>query len=553
MAIYFCTIKNISRGNGGNAVSAAAYRAGATLFCQRTHRTFNFLKKEDVVHSEILLPVCAPKPFLNRDVLWNAVEKAEVRINSRVAKEVLLALPRELSFEKQKILVLSFVKEQFVRQGLCADVAIHNNVENTNPHAHILLTTREVNALGFTCKYDHGNKKTFIFKTRSEWADWLNCSLAHAGLDVRVDHRSYVVRGIDIEPSIKLRHVNDNTLLAQLLKERHQAIKKRNGQRLLNNPDLAIDILTYSETSFTYHRLDEFLTTYTENNEQRKHVLDKILHSPLLIYLGKDCNNKRRFTSWRLLKIEQQMFHDAMVMQQSGPAAFPVLVDQYTHLTKAEKHVLYEAIKGSGIVCLTGLSNIKKHHFGTLIRQLYERSGYYITGMALSNHMADTMKYEMGVEKVTTLSVRLAAWEHRDDLPQKKEILLLDEASVVGTRHMAGLLSQYRAAEGKIILLGDAHYQHHPVEARAAFRGIVERIGHIGFENVGHHEQTWQCQASTYLGRRAIRRALNVYDQKDCVHALKNMDAAIEALVDAYFQKNKGMVSVGHGGGISLC
>ena len=233
MAIFCCSFKTLSRNQGRNAVVAAAYRAGTSLYCDALNKTVSYSKKSDVLHSEIMLPAHAPDSLLDREKLWNAVENAEKRINSRVAREVLLALPKELSFENQKKLILDFVKKQFIDLGMCADIAIHAGTHRTNPHAHVLLTTREVTRDKFTCKNRQWDKKEFLCHIRREWADWQNVFLAQSGCELRVDHRSHKERGIELEPSLKLCHEKNFSNKAQLLRKGQAAIKERNGKSFI--------------------------------------------------------------------------------------------------------------------------------------------------------------------------------------------------------------------------------------------------------------------------------------------------------------------------------
>ena len=118
MAIYHFSIKPLSRNKGRSSVSAAAYRAGEKLYDARQERTFNFLKKSNrVLFSEILIPKGSPSWMKEREKLWNVAEKCEKRIDSRVAKEVEVALSKELSLFQNITLLKEFVNEQFIERG----------------------------------------------------------------------------------------------------------------------------------------------------------------------------------------------------------------------------------------------------------------------------------------------------------------------------------------------------------------------------------------------------------------------------------------------------
>ena len=141
MAIYHLCIKIISRGKGKSAVAASAYRSGEKIKNEYDGIVHDFTRKGGIAHTEILLPQNAPQEFLDRGTLWNSVEKIEKSKNSQLAREIEVALPKESDREKQIELVREYVKENFVKEGMCADIALHDKNDG-NPHCHILLTMR---------------------------------------------------------------------------------------------------------------------------------------------------------------------------------------------------------------------------------------------------------------------------------------------------------------------------------------------------------------------------------------------------------------------------
>ena len=208
MAVYRCEFKIISRGKGHSAMAAAAYRAAEDLHCEREDERYDYTRKTSVVTSFIHAPDPAPDWMQDREQLWNAVEKSEKRKDARLAREVVLSLPHELSDEQRIALVSSFVEKQFVSQGMVADVAIHRphyKGDYRNHHAHVLLTTREATEDGFAAKKNRlWNSKAFLTTTREAWAVEQNRVFEQLKLDVRVDHRSLKAQGINREPEPKL-------------------------------------------------------------------------------------------------------------------------------------------------------------------------------------------------------------------------------------------------------------------------------------------------------------------------------------------------------------
>ncbi len=277
MAIYHLEAKVVSRGAGRSACAASAY-----LSCSRIYNNYDgiqhdYTRKRGLVAQQVFLPPNAPSEWKNRETLWNAVEAAEKTKDSRLAREFVVALPVELDKEKWLRLLSSFIHTQFVSQGMCADMAIHDT-DGHNPHAHILLTVRPLNSDGtwqaktekeYLCVKDgiekgftaaefktaqgEGWEKQFLYKLdkagkkkayfppsvaealgldraskypksmkygrqnpiserwnseeqlclwREAWAEYVNRFLEQAGLEERIDHRSFASQGRDEQPTI---------------------------------------------------------------------------------------------------------------------------------------------------------------------------------------------------------------------------------------------------------------------------------------------------------------------------------------------------------------
>ena len=194
-------------------------------------RTHDFTHKPGIVHKEIILPAHAPPEFQDRSTLWNSVEQIEKSSDAQLAREIEVALPVELSRAEQLALVRSFVRDNFVDAGMCADFALHDKGDG-NPHAHIMLTIRPLRPdgkWGPKCRkvYDLDSKGNCIpdgkggwknhredatdwnnrdnaEKWRAAWAAYANRALEAASRPERIDHRSYERQGVDKIPSIHM-------------------------------------------------------------------------------------------------------------------------------------------------------------------------------------------------------------------------------------------------------------------------------------------------------------------------------------------------------------
>jgi len=205
MAIYHFSVQVISRGKGQSAVASASYRSGEKLRDEQTEQT-KYYKREVQPENHILAPSHAPSWVQNREFLWNEVERSETRKNSRLAREINIALPRELSNEQQTELIKGYVQEQFVDKGMIADIAIHRD-DKENPHAHVMLTTREISEDGFTTKNRDWNNKELLEQWREQWSEHANKALEKENIQERITHQSHADRGLEILPTVHLGHV----------------------------------------------------------------------------------------------------------------------------------------------------------------------------------------------------------------------------------------------------------------------------------------------------------------------------------------------------------
>ncbi|MBW9352667.1 MobA/MobL family protein [Citrobacter sp. EC_71] len=196
MAIYSFKMENISRGEGQSSVNSAAYRHRKVFFDNRTGEVCGrkTAHKKDLAFAQIFAPENTPPDLIvDSETLWNAVEASEKRKDARLAKEFKIALPAELTPEQNIELTAAFVLEHFTKQGIIADVVIHD-IKGHNPHIHIMGTTREVLSTGFGKKVREWDKPEMLDSWRKGWQNICNEFLELYGHDERVDHRSIRVQ-----------------------------------------------------------------------------------------------------------------------------------------------------------------------------------------------------------------------------------------------------------------------------------------------------------------------------------------------------------------------
>ena len=168
MAIYHLEAKVISRGAGRSAVAASAYLSCSQIYNDYDGIQHDYTRKRGLVWQEVFLPPIAPAAWSDRSILWNAVEENEKTKDSRLAREFVVALPIELGKTDWQSLLTEFIQDNFVAEGMCADVAIHDPYPpGHNPHAHIMLTIRPLQENG---KWQHKTEKEYLcVRDGAEW------------------------------------------------------------------------------------------------------------------------------------------------------------------------------------------------------------------------------------------------------------------------------------------------------------------------------------------------------------------------------------------------
>lgn len=293
MAIYRLHAKVISRSRGQSIVACASYRSGEKMHDERTGEIYDYTKKQDVAFGEIILPEGAPSWMQDREKLWNAVELSEKRKDSQLAREIQLTLPRELSLSQNIELTREFVKNRFVSDGMVADINIHipkASDGSLQPHAHVLLTMRAITQDGFGLKVRDWNDKNELENWRAAWAEYENRHLALNGYDIRVDHRSFKEQGIDLEPQKKIG-IASAFYRGDSLKE-HEEIARRNGEKLLEKPEMVFAVLTNQQSTFTHQDIARIVNRHTVDADQFQLVYEKVKASSELVFLGNDDKNR---------------------------------------------------------------------------------------------------------------------------------------------------------------------------------------------------------------------------------------------------------------------
>ena len=600
MAIYHLSVKPISRATGRSAVASAAYRAAEKLTNERDGLTHDFTRRSGVEHAEIVLPgdgvsetgalVHGGGPAWARDrsALWNAAESAEKRKDARVAREIEVALPHELTAAQRLALVREFSAGLAARYGVAVDFAIHSPHGHTdirNDHAHILLTTRKVVEVSDDAPFGLGDKSALELENRKlealglpnthaqvrdirmVWEELANAHLLRAGLDVRIDHRSHVERGLEIEPT---QHMGVHAVQMErrgkpVTRTRlDEATARRNAELIREKPEQVLEIITAEKSVFDRHDIARALHRMVEwggagaasgagsggGAEMFQAALAQVMASPALAVLQAEQVDAAghviapaRYSTRELVAVERAMAESADRMADGrsfGVQAARVetaLARQDAAIRRAGGRGLSEEQRQAvahitgreRIAAVVGLAGAGKSTMLAAAREAWAAEGYRVQGAALEGKAAEGLEESAGIASRTLASWE-RGWARGFDALGPKDVLVIDEAGMVGSRQLSRFIQAADAAGAKIVLVGDPE-QLQPIGPGAAFRAVAERVGFVELEEIRRQREDWQRAASVDFGRHRTAAGLAAYDARGAIRFEDTGEAARAAIV----------------------
>ncbi len=582
MAIAHFSVSIVSRGDGRSAVLSAAYRHCARMEYEREARTIDYTRKQGLLHEEFVLPVDAPKwarmLLADRSIpgaseaFWNKVEAFEKRSDAQLAKDLTIALPLELTPEQNIALIRDFVEKHILAKGMVADWVYHDNPGN--PHIHLMTTLRPLTEDGFGAKkmpvlgedgqplrnkagkivYELWAGGTDDFSAfRDAWFERLNHHLALNGISLRVDGRSYEKQGIDLEPTIHLRvgakaierKAERQGVRAELARiELNEKRRSENTRRILRNPAIVLDLITREKSVFDSRDVAKVLNRYVDDPAVFQQLLARIIQSPEVLRLQRDtidfATGERvpaRYTTRELIRLEAEMARRSSWLAASASHGVSDKVLEATFARHSrlseEQRTAIEHVAGSArIAAVVGRAGAGKTTMMKAAREAWELAGYRVVGGALAGKAAEGLEKEAGIVSRTLASWELR-WQQGRDTLDARTVFVMDEAGMVASKQMAGFVEAVVRAGAKIVLVGDPE-QLQPIEAGAAFRAIVDRIGYAELETIYRQREEWMRHASLDLARGNIEQGLLAYRTRGHVVGENLKSEAVESLISAW-------------------
>ena len=470
---FHCSVKSVGRAAGRSSVAAAAYRAGERVIDRRTGLVHDYMAKRGVEDRFIIVPENAPAWASERSELWNAVEDKTTAKNGRLATELELALPHELSATDRRELVEGFARRIAEQHGVAVDIAIHapgKGGDHRNHHAHVMITHRVIDRDGVGAIAGGTKKRPGLFNqddilpTRKEWADAVNAAYVKAGLDIEVDHRSHRDRGVIAEPTRHLgpaatamerrgdrsdrgdenrEIVSRNNDLARIQGERltvREAIIELQAERQERaeyndfrqavrsaSSDRILEAMTEKRATFSRDELTRELGRVIGSRKEAAAMATELLSHPDIVGLRETTHGPvARYTTRQVLASERQVLQTARTLSsQAGPGLSQrersAGLSLHKHLDEEQRAAFDQLTSGRGLTILAGEAGTGKSTTIAAVRDAYERAGYRVVGMSWTNAVVQDMAAD-GFKETTTLASAFEVERRKDKNPNSRPI-----------------------------------------------------------------------------------------------------------------------------------
>lgn len=513
MAIEFARVKIHTRTRGESSVGAAAYRAGIKITDERTNKVYDFRKRKDVVYSDIILPDSGNLDFSSRETLWNEVEASEKRCDSQVAKEVILALPRELSLEENIELTKRFIYFHYVQHGIVADINIHDKGDG-NPHAHVLMTTRRLETSGLSRykardlnpSFSNGKitEQDFVSK---KWRSFQNDFFIENDINLKVD----------LNHLIPESHQGRIRGEVSYLEQKNEEIKGLRNEIALNNIDSFINYLSFKSSIFTQDEVEKLLfkSVLAHDSCDFKFLIDQVMAHSDIVELGANINGVKCFTTRQHYIAETRLF--SLVDKIESNNIHKISKDISKELSpfglkEEQQEAIKHVVSGGGISAVVGNPGAGKSYMLKALKAIYDKRGYKVIGTSVSDKVTKALNDETGIESYTLSSLNYRLEKGYLNLTSDT-VVIVDEAGMAEFLHYASLLEYVKKSNAKIVLSGDPK-QLKSIGKGDLFKAIIERVGCYLMEDIQRQKDLGDREASRALCKGNVDLALEHYSNK---------------------------------------
>jgi hypothetical protein len=284
-----------------------------------------------------------------------------------------------------------------------------------------------------------------------------------------------------------------------------------------------------------------FVHRHSDGKEQFDRVMAAVRAAPELVELGKDGSGETRFTSRAMLETEQRLERAAARLAERSGHGLPAAMSEGIHIAAGssklvlggeQQAALKHILDGPDLGIVIGYAGTGKSAMLGVANHAWKQAGYIVTGAALSGIAAENLESGSGIASRTLASLEHAWSQGRDQLTSR-DVLVIDEAGMIGTRQMERVITEAEGRGAKVVLIGDPE-QLQAIEAGAAFRATAERQGSVEITEVRRQREEWQRDATRHLATGRTAEAITAYAEHDAVHVAATREQARTELIDRW-------------------
>ncbi|SPR14305.1 conjugal transfer protein TraA [Orientia tsutsugamushi] len=539
MAIQFARIEFLRRSEGGDSCRKAAYNARTIVKNKQTGIRYNFSRKKDNVYHTVLIPDYVNQKFKNIQTLMNEVERTEKKGNSKLLKDIVIALPdeEELNLEHRIELTHQIVDEmEWVQKGIGVQIDIHKpQIGDKNWHAHILLTMRRFRkdgtglgdrAVDLNPKIITVNGKKVVIKDHKmihEIAkEETNAYFAELGLPYRVDETSEVP-GKHIGPRRIRNLINEVLNENELRKEAHL--------KIINDADVITDSITHYKSIFTKQDVEKAVKDIPDPTAREQLVQQVLSSNRILELYHDDGESSKYFTTievrneeTRIIrianKINNQVYYNDIYNLKSDIEGLANVSEEQK---QALRHIL---LSTSGVRVLRGRAGTGKSYVLAKAHKLATNRGQKVIGLA-PTHKAVSELRSKGYTEVYTVKGFLY---NRKKIFMQDSLIVVDEAGMVGTKAYAELFRVVRNNNCQLILAGDEK-QLASIERGGMFEILSNIFGSHVLVNIRRQSENWSREAAMEFAESNILSGITLLRQNNCVRFDNTLQDSMSKLI----------------------
>nr|WP_108884015.1 AAA family ATPase [Orientia tsutsugamushi] len=536
MAIKFARIEFLRRSEGGDSCRKAAYNARTIVKNKQTGIRYNFSRKKDNVYHTVLIPDYVNQDFKNIQTLMNEVERTETRENSKLLKDIVIALPdeKELNLEHRIELTHRIVDAmECVQNGLGVQIDIHKPQTEENWHVHILVTTRRFKENGEELGDKAVDLEAKFITVKGQWRiikdskmiheiakEETNAYFAELGLPYRVDEKSKV-------PGKHIRRIRN--LINEVVNENE--LRKEAHLKIINDADVITDSITHYKSIFTKQDVEKAVKDIPDPTAREQLVQQVLSSNRILELYYDDGESSKYFTTievrneeTRIIrianKINNQVYYNDIYNLKSDIEGLANVSEEQK---QALRHIL---LSTSGVRVLRGRAGTGKSHVLAKAHKLATKRGQNVIGLA-PTHKAVSELRSKGYTEVYTVKGFLY---NRKKIFMQDSLIVVDEAGMVGTKAYAELFRVVRNNYCQLILAGDEK-QLASIERGGMFEMLSNNFGSHVLIDIRRQSENWSREAAMKFAESNILSGITLLRQNKCVKFDNTLQDSISKLI----------------------